>query len=103
MKIKFTGQFNANPRMIMRNCGYAEIRDRRTMQTSYALRLGREHYPRFHAYIDIIDGGFQVNLHIDQKKASYEGQTAHSGEYEGEKVEAEGGRIGRWVESMKVS
>jgi len=34
-----------------------------------------------------------LNLHIDQKQASYEGATAHSGDYDSDLVKQEGQRI----------
>ena len=38
------------------------------------------------------------NLHLDQKKPTYEGHVAHSGEYDGELVEEEAERIRRILE-----
>ena len=81
-----------NPRQFLRRAGYAEFVDPNTGKTSYVRRLGGL-YPRFHAYLDRSDRGFTVNLHLDQKRPSYRGQTAHSGEYEGEVVEREVERI----------
>ena len=74
----------------MRKCNYGEVRGR---EVSYARRLAGTQYPRFHAYIDLKDDGFTINLHLDQKKACYEGTTAHSGEYDGELVKDEGDRL----------
>jgi len=39
-------------------------------------------------------------LHLDQKKPSYQGQTKHSGEYEGELVEVEKARILQLLERI---
>ena len=54
-------------------------------------------YPRFHIYIkkDEKYNEFHFNLHIDQKQPSYPGSGAHahSGDYDGEVVEAEAERI----------
>lgn len=56
--------------------------------------IGQDYYPRFHIYIKKDEeGGFIFNLHLDQKKPSYRGSSAHSGEYEGELVEREAERI----------
>ena len=93
MKQKFIGEFNANPRQIMRRLSYGEIFDRRSRQVRYVRRFSHGFYPRFHLYFELVEGGFSISLHLDQKKASYKGHTAHSGEYEGELVEAEMGRI----------
>jgi hypothetical protein len=42
----------------------------------------------------------QVNLHVDQKEASYEGTSAHGGEYEGPLVEQEMARITQFIGSL---
>jgi len=55
--------------------------------------LGRQGYPRFHLYLRIDEEELIFNLHLDQKKPSYSGMTAHSGEYESEIVKKEGERI----------
>lgn len=55
-------------------------------------------YPRFHLYLRINEDRVVFNLHLDQKKPSYKGTPAHSGEYEGEIVEKEAERI---KESLK--
>ena len=97
MKLVFDGKYSANPRQLLRRCGYGEFVDPRTAKVSYARRLTGGFYPRFHAYIDDKDGGFQVNLHLDQKRVSYEGNHMHSGEYEGGAVDKEGDRINSFV------
>ncbi len=50
-------------------------------------------YPRFHLYLKVDGDNLIFNLHLDQKRPSYEGATAHGGEYEGETVEKEAERI----------
>ena len=52
-------------------------------------------YPRFHLYIKYSNekNGYIFNLHLDQKKSSYKGSSAHSGEYEGDLIEKEAERI----------
>lgn len=69
---------------VLRRSGYAFLRkDERTGEMSFAKRVSNGDYPRFHIYAkQDAKGNVQVNLHLDQKKASYEGTTAHSGEYE---------------------
>ncbi|MFA6227839.1 MAG: hypothetical protein WC668_01490 [Patescibacteria group bacterium] len=91
MKISLPSSLN--PIDAIRRCGYGQVLDRRATEPSFARRLGTGLYPRFHAYINQIGAGYVVNLHLDQKQASYEGTAAHSGEYEGGAVEAEGRRI----------
>ena len=50
-------------------------------------------YPRFHCYIDEKSTTFTINLHLDQKQASYGIHTAHGGDYDGPRVEEEAKRI----------
>ncbi|MDP3093228.1 MAG: hypothetical protein Q8N16_00495 [bacterium] len=57
-------------------------------------------YPRFHLYLREKGNNLSLNLHLDQKKPSYKGQTRHSGEYGGELVEAEKQRINSILEKM---
>ena len=80
---------NINPDLVMRRSGYGFLRDRQHGTESYVRRLGSGFYPRFHVYVQ----NNSINLHLDQKQASYGGTSAHSGEYDGEVVEREGERI----------
>jgi len=72
-----------SPLNLMRRVGYSFVgRDERTGEEGYQRRLSSGDYPKFHAFVKK-DGDFVfVNLHLDQKRPSYGGQTAHSGEYE---------------------
>ncbi len=92
MKIHCNKQNSQHPRMIMRRCGYGEIITRQGKR-SYVKLLSRTPYPRFHAYIDEQDTGFQINLHLDQKAPVYKSVSAHAGEYDGPIVEREVARI----------
>lgn len=73
-----------SPLNVLRRSGYAFLRkDERTGELSFVKRVSGGDYPRFHVYASQdIKGSVRINLHLDQKKASYEGATAHSGEYE---------------------
>lgn len=94
MKIIITEKLKDTPRNLLRRCGYAEIFDFRSQETSYVKRLSREFYPRLHAYPqETSEGGLAINLHLDMKKSSYEGFTAHSGEYEGPLLDKEAERV----------
>lgn len=77
----------------LRKAGYVYLMDRYTGQESYVRRLGRGFYPRFHLYLEESHEQIVLNLHLDQKQASYEGAHAHNAEYDGETVEAEMSRI----------
>ena len=87
-----------NPIDVIRRAGYGQVRDQRAQEASYSRRLGSGIYPRFHVYIN----GPVLNLHLDQKQASYEGQSAHSGEYDGAAVEAEAERIAGIVSKLQA-
>lgn len=63
--------------------------------------LGKE-YPRFHLYIKEEKDGLSLSLHLDQKKPSYKGTSAHSGEYEGGVVEEEAKRIKKIIEEQRI-
>lgn len=76
----------------MRKVGYKPIDVSPEGQLNCVRPLGSD-YPRFHAYVKETKIGFEFNLHLDQKKPSYEGTSAHSGEYEGETVNEERLRI----------
>lgn len=78
---------------MMQRAGYYEFQDPRTGDISYVRRLGTQFYPRFHAYIVEEGEGYRINLHLDQKQASYEGSAKHSGEYNGPVVEEEAARV----------
>ncbi len=64
----------ALPRL-MRKIGYAPHYD------SFVRRIGGADYPRFHIYAQEKGEEIVINLHLDQKRASYKGQTAHSANY----------------------
>jgi hypothetical protein len=86
----------------MRNLGYGEQRTR-AGQISYVRQASNGRFPRYHAYVENQNSGMQVNLHLDQKAASYEGTSAHGGEYEGPLVEQEMERITMSIANMKQS
>lgn len=78
----------------LRRAGFAYIYDNIKEHGSYVKRLSRDYYPRLHVYVmpkkdkegrELI----VIEMHLDQKKASYSGVKMHSAEYDGEVVEAE--------------
>ena len=79
--------------VVLRRAGYVPFRDPRSGEESYVRRLGTHFYPRFHLYISEAEGMLRLNLHLDQKQASYQGFRKHSGEYSGSTVEAEAERL----------
>ena len=89
--------FKQSPVDFMRSCGYAF--DRETGEESSCMRrLSGYDYPRYHAYVKKDGAALVINLHIDQKKPSYGGSRAHSGEYDGDLVEREMERIRGFAE-----
>lgn len=85
----------ANELLLFRQLGYHPSPDGR----SYIRRLGSGLYPRYHAYVEIEDDRLKINLHLDQKKPSYQGQKAHSGEYQGELIIQEKIRIQQYIDN----
>ncbi|MBI5370153.1 hypothetical protein HZA85_03125 [Candidatus Uhrbacteria bacterium] len=96
------GPLSDHTRNLMRRAGYGEQRTR-SGQISFIRRVTGERFPRYHAYAEDKNQGMQINLHVDQKEASYEGAHAHSGEYEGPIVQREMARLVQFVESLKSS
>jgi hypothetical protein len=58
-------------------------------------------YPRFHLYLKVEKNNLIFNLHLDQKKPTYEGTPAHAGEYNSGVVEKEAERIRQILEKLK--
>ena len=82
-------RLDAAPEQFLRRAGYGYIRDRRSGQDSFVRRLSNGFYPRLHMYIEEQGDKAILNLHLDQKQASYAGAHAHNAEYDGNIVEAE--------------
>ncbi len=82
---------------LMRQLGYSFVKsDEHTNEEAYQRRLGSGDYPKFHAFIKEEKNSVFINLHLDQKKPTYKGSHAHSGEYEDSEVlEKEAGNIAK--------
>jgi len=95
MKLTFPNPDNDHIEHILRKFGYKlghEHGD--SNEKDFTREIAGGAYPRFHIYAkETIDNQIIINLHLDQKKASYQGFSAHSGEYDGEWVELEMQRI----------
>jgi hypothetical protein len=89
----------------MRDCGYRVIENpHQGGERSFARSLNWGHfYPRFHVYLNQLPDVLEINLHLDMKKPSYEGTTAHSGEYDGKLVEEEARRIKSVAEKLVLA
>ena len=90
-------QINTTSEQFLRRAGYGYIRDRRSGQDSFVRRLGSGFYPRLHMYVGEQGDQIILNLHLDQKQASYAGAHAHNAEYDGDIVEAEIERLKNFV------
>lgn len=88
---------NQNILSLMRQIGYAQ--NRYGNEPNFVRPLSSSGYPRFHIYPKQTSEAIELNLHLDAKKPSYEGSSAHNGEYDGAVVEDEGRRI---IESLKL-
>jgi hypothetical protein len=91
-------QLGAAPEIWLRSVGYVFITERESGQESFARRLTRDFYPRFHIYFTRATGKngeelITFNLHLDQKRPGYEGYSRHNAEYDGEVVEREIARL----------
>ncbi len=82
-----------NSVQFMRQAGYSFIRGIVGEEMSFERPLAANGWPRFHAYVKEDDNELSINLHLDQKRPSYAGASAHSGEYDGELLNEEIERI----------
>lgn len=79
---------NFLPDHFLRQAGWAYIFDKKREQGSYVKRLTRDFYPRLHLYVKETDDRFTLEVHLDQKQASYEGVRMHNAEYDGPVVQS---------------
>lgn len=76
----------------LKDCGYTLIVNKENNETSFVHVLNSGNfYPRFHIYFNKEKN--EISLHMDAKQPSYEGASAHSGEYDSPLVEQEMARI----------
>jgi hypothetical protein len=89
----------SNITLFMRRLGYHPDKWQKSGRLSFSKRIGGSDYPKFHIYINKeanrspTPANFFLNLHIDMKKPSYKGSSAHSGEYDSDLVKQEATRI----------
>jgi predicted secreted protein len=78
----------------LRKIGYTSKRGSvKTGEISAVRVMARGGFPRFHIYAKIEGNNLYFNLHLDQKRPSYSGVRAHSGEHESQAVKQEANRI----------
>ncbi|MDP1719129.1 MAG: hypothetical protein Q8L24_01750 [bacterium] len=83
--------FSKNLNDAMRSAGYHfEGTDTKTGEWKYYRSVSSNLFPRFHIYC-LADKAkkLTVSLHLDQKAPVYQGNIAHSGDYEGPVIDAE--------------
>ena len=78
---------------VSREIGYLIIDTNERGEVNMVRKLAGISFPRFHIYLKQRGQDFVFDLHLDQKKPSYEGSHAHSGEYFGPVIDAETDRI----------
>lgn len=96
MKFALKNKTGENIVNLMRTAGYRFLsQDAKNEQLNFVRSIAGNFYPRFHVYLQENKATKEafLNLHLDHKKPSYKGATAHSGEYEGGLLEKEAERI----------
>ena len=93
MKLIYENYSGKNTINLMRKIGYFYLEEK--SGPSFVRPLNPNGYPRFHIYLETEENkkGVILNLHLDQKRPSYNGTSAHAGEYESPVVEQEMERI----------
>ncbi len=92
MKFILKRPFKENIYVLMRKVGY-HFQGKNEEKSEMIFLRPAKGYPRFHIYLKVDSNNLIFNLHLDQKRPSYKGTTAHSGEYRGKIVEQEITRI----------
>jgi hypothetical protein len=84
--------------IFLRQAGYTYIVNKKTGQESFVRSFGKNNYPRWHIYVNEEGDKLIFNIHLDQKQPSYQGMSAHSGEYDSSIVKAEIERLKQLIE-----
>ncbi|MCX6758262.1 MAG: hypothetical protein NTX14_00975 [Candidatus Nealsonbacteria bacterium] len=97
MKINIKGPLKDNINNLARKLGYSFQRAKKDENGIDELEFSRvmsaSGYPRFHLFLRSVGDDLVFTIHLDQKRPSYSGTSAHAGEYSGPVVEEEGKRI----------
>lgn len=93
MKIQIPNKLTTNTFNVLRKAGYLQIFDRQSGKKSFVRKLSTGHYPRFHVYVIEANNQITIDMHLDQTKTRYEGQTAHGADYDSEEVKNELKRV----------
>lgn len=81
-----------NPTDLVRKIGYKPVKYTPEGELNCVRPLGAD-FPRFHIYLTATPEIITMNLHLDQNRSSYEGTSAHGGDYESETVRNEAERV----------
>jgi len=90
MKIKIDN-FEGNIHDTLRRAGYHPDKWQRGSEMSYSRSISGGRYPRFHIYWN--SDRAILNLHLDQKPATYKSSPDHGAEYDSPLVKEEAQRI----------
>jgi hypothetical protein len=97
MKFIISGPLSDNIYNLAKKIGYQFGRVTKNAdgndEADFSRIMSASGYPKFHLYVKSKGNDIVFNLHLDQKRPSYKGTSAHAGEYEGPTVEAELKRI----------
>lgn len=83
---------NYNIQALARTIGYRPLKYTAAGELNCVRPLGGD-YPRFHVYLKADKDVLVFNIHLDQKKPSYEGSHAHGGDYDSGTIKNEVERI----------
>lgn len=96
MKIVIENFLNRNIVMAMRRAGYLMLGEYdEGGELSFVKKIDIHNYPRFHVYLKMNQDEeiLIINLHLDQKKPTYEQAKDHGADYEGVLIEQEMERL----------
>ena len=88
-----------SPINLLRRVGYKYLSTTPDAELVFSRSIVGGDFPRFHIYAREQGDKLEISLHLDQKKPSYEGSSAHGGEYDGELVAEEVNNIKKLVET----
>lgn len=101
MRIELAPPPRKNILVFLRGLGYMPHRDPHEGKESFVRRLGSNFYPRLHVYVaEYSHARVVLDLHLDAKRPSYEGQRMHAAEHDSPLVADEADRIRAYGQSV---
>jgi hypothetical protein len=101
MKKHFSGPLTDTQVSLMTQAGFV-LHCVESGRTCYHRQISDDVFPRFHALVDSINGGVQIDLHFDQFNIHKKGNHKDAWAYEGERVHSEMMRITSVLEGLKT-